>query len=96
MDNFFGSICLSDIPKELIRTAKNGKKYLSVLIRERKEPSQYGQTHFIKAYVKKEDEKEGVNYFIGEFSQPKTQEKQTISDAKALASQRPEEEDLPF
>lgn len=67
--DYFGSICLSDIPKELIRTGKNGKKYLSIDVRERREPSQYGDTHFIKAYCKKSEQKEGVNYFIGELKQ---------------------------
>jgi len=62
----YGSICLSDIPKELITTAANGKKYLNVTIDERRQPSQYGMTHYMKAYCRKEQRKEGINYYIGE------------------------------
>lgn len=50
MTNLFGSICISDIPKRLITTGKNGKEYLNIDIRERKSPDAYGHTHFIKVY----------------------------------------------
>lgn len=52
MENLYGSICLTDIPKELITVGKNGKKYLNVVINARREVSQYGYTHYIKAYCK--------------------------------------------
>lgn len=65
MANLFGSICLSDIPKELITTAKNGKKYLNIEVKLMRQPSQYGYTHTVKASVKKNERKEGVNYYIG-------------------------------
>lgn len=63
--NYYGSICLSDVPRRLIKEGKDGKKYLNIHIIERKEPSQYGETHFITASCKKEDEVEGENRFIG-------------------------------
>ena len=63
--NLYGSICLSDIPKELITTAQNGKKYLNIEVNEMSKPSQYGATHAVKASVKKAERKEGVNYYIG-------------------------------
>lgn len=67
MDNLFGSICLSDIPKELINTGKNGKKYLSVIVDKRITPSAYGSTHYIKAYVRKGTQlPEGTNLYIGD------------------------------
>ena len=66
MDNLYGSICLSDIPKELITVGKNGKKYLNIEVKERREVSQFGMTHYIKAYCKKEHQRQGVNYYIGE------------------------------
>lgn len=65
MDNLFGSICLSDIPRELITTASNGKKYLRVEIRQRKDTDQYGNTHYVKAYGRKDQRRDGVNYYIG-------------------------------
>jgi hypothetical protein len=37
------SICLTDIPKDKITTAKNGKKYLSLDIIPKKEVDQHGK-----------------------------------------------------
>ena len=65
MANLYGSICLSDIPKELITESKNGKKYLNIEVTALRQPSQYGATHAVKMSVKKDDRKEGVNYYIG-------------------------------
>lgn len=65
-ESLFGSICLTDIPKELIKTGKNGKKYLSVVVNRRKEVGQYGHTHYIKAYAKKGTIDAPVNLYIGE------------------------------
>lgn len=65
MANLFGSICLSDIPNELITTAKNGKKYLNIEVKQMRQPSQYGHTHTVKASVKRDERKDGVNYYIG-------------------------------
>lgn len=53
--NLKGSICLTDIPKDLIVTANNGKKYLNIFIRSRKEPSKYGKTHYIRCSKKLND-----------------------------------------
>lgn len=65
MTNLYGSICLSDIPKELITTSKNGKKYLNIEVNKLQKPSPYGATHAVKMSVKKGERKEGVNYYIG-------------------------------
>lgn len=65
MADYFGSLCLSDIPRRLIKVGKDGKKYLNINIVERKQPSQFGETHFIVASCKKEDQVEGENRFIG-------------------------------
>lgn len=53
--NLKGSICLTDIPKDLIVTANNGKKYLNIFVRSRKEPSKYGKTHYIRCSKKLND-----------------------------------------
>jgi hypothetical protein len=37
------SICLSDLPKEFITEAKNGKKYINLTINRKKEADQYGK-----------------------------------------------------
>lgn len=53
-----GSICLSDIPKELFKKVecKDGstKIYLNVAILERKRPSTYGHTHVMSCSPKQE------------------------------------------
>lgn len=47
-----GSICVTDIDKAHLFTAKNGKKYLNINIVERSKVGNYGETHFITQYVK--------------------------------------------
>ena len=50
--NYYGSICLSDIPKEVIKEGKNGKKYLNITVWERKLASEWGHTHTINTILK--------------------------------------------
>lgn len=69
--NLYGSICLTDIPKELITTGKNGKKYINIEVRERQQVGRYGDTHYIKAACRKEQQVEGVKYFIGDLKPSK-------------------------
>lgn len=72
-----GSICLTDIPHELIKavTCKDGKvrKYLSISVVTKKTPQTFTNngtprtyTHFISCAPKKEERKEGVNYILGD------------------------------
>lgn len=104
MAGFYGSICLSDIPKELISTGKNGKKYLNIEIGERRQPSQYGATHYVKASVKQEQKQEGVNYYIGDLKPSKydnggQQQQSAVATAPAQPQtfNTPDENgDLPF
>lgn len=74
MTQFYGSLCLTDIPKELITEGKNGKKYLNIEVGERRQPSQYGATHYIKASVRQEQRQEGINYYIGELKPSRRRE----------------------
>ena len=91
--DYYGTICLNDIPEELIRTSdKNGKKYLTVVVGERRKPSQYGYTHYIKAYAKKGEVAEGTNLYIGELKPSQYQ-----SDHQAPAAPAKQGNDgLPF
>jgi len=41
------SICLSDIPKEYIYDY-NGKKYTKITAVKKREPDNYGKTHYLK------------------------------------------------
>lgn len=50
------SICLTDLPKEKITTAGNGKKYVDLVVSERREPSKYGDTHTIYIPQSKEEQ----------------------------------------
>lgn len=63
-----GSICLSDIPREQMKkvVCKDGKEriYLNVAVIERREPSQFGHTHFITCAPKQEERKEGTQYIL--------------------------------
>ncbi len=96
-NNYFGSICLSDIPKELIITGKNGKKYLNVVVNERRTPGQYGHTHYIKVYAKKEAVPEGANLYIGELKPSEYGERQQqAATRQAPPPPSPPTDDLPF
>lgn len=48
-------ICLSDIPKESITLAKNGKKYLKLVLHERKSEGKFGETHTLQLSQTKEE-----------------------------------------
>lgn len=98
----YGSICLSDIPKEEIKAiqCKDGKRrlFLNVSVIERKERSQFGHTHFVTCSPRKEERREGVNYIIGDL---KTHEPQPSAPspeevAAAPAATREDFDDLPF
>lgn len=101
-DYLYGSICLSDIPRELIRTAGNGKKYLSVIVSERKAPSQRGDTHYIKCYVKKDQQlPEGTNLYIGDLRGNNSQQNTVQAKPAPVPYATPSSEtsivdDLPF
>lgn len=75
-----GSICLSDIPKELIKDVmcKDGikRKYLNIAIMPKKNPTSFTNengtttyTHYITCAPPKEYQKDGVKYFIGDLSE---------------------------
>lgn len=104
----FGSICLSDIDKNLIRTGSNGKSYLTIEVCERQQIGRYGDTHYIKQYCKSTERREGVNYFIGDLKpslydqqQPARQPVQTLDQhidylkaATGQARQQPQPQQL--
>jgi len=60
------NICLSDLPNERIYTSKNGKKYIALNLMQRKEKSQYGETHTISVCKTKEDfESKAKTMYVG-------------------------------
>lgn len=49
------SICLSDIPKELVKKADNKKMYISLVVDKRREPDKFGNTHTVYISQSKEE-----------------------------------------
>lgn len=103
MSSYYGSICLSDIPRSQMKKVmcKDGKEkvYLNVWIGERKEPVTFGEhtyTHYVSCAPKKEERKDGENYFIGDLQtynpQPAAPTPEQIQAAPSVS----EEDDLPF
>lgn len=60
---YSGIINLSKIPKELIRENRAGEKIIYVDFAERRTPSAYGDTHYIKIY----DAANRQTHYIGDF-----------------------------
>ena len=59
-------ICLSDLPKEKIKQANNGKKYIQLILSERKTEGQYGETHTLTVSKSKEErEAKAPNIYVG-------------------------------
>lgn len=50
-------ICLTDLPKDKIKQANNGKKYIQLVLSERQNVGQYGETHTL-AVGKTREERE--------------------------------------
>ncbi len=61
------SVCVSDIPKEDIKLSeKNGKKYVSFVVDERKQPDNYGNTHSVAMNQTKEQrEAKEAKVYVG-------------------------------
>jgi len=98
-----GSICLTDIPKEVIKVV-NGKKYLSLAVMEYTAgANEYGDTHFVSCAPKQEERREGVKYIIGNFRKWQDNRKPTLAEINNAPSitaeeiaQSEESDELPF
>ena len=80
-----GRLVLNKIPKELIKTNDKGEKYVWVDVVERRQPSQYGDTHSVQIWTK-----DTGTIYLGDL-----REKEFGSGAAAPAGVE-EEEDFPF
>lgn len=103
MNSLYGSICLSEIPREQMKkvTCKDGKEriFLNVWIGEKKESVTFGNntfTHYVSCAPKREDRVEGANYFLGDLQtynpQPSTPTAEQIASSPSVAK----DDDLPF
>lgn len=54
------SVCVSDIPRDKIKQADNGKKYMNITVARRREPDQYGNTHTVFMSQTKEERENKV------------------------------------
>ena len=92
------SICLSDIPKEKIQTAKNGKKYLPLTNDKKRQLDTYGQTHTVYINQSKEErEAKAEKVYIGkgkEFKFNKKKKKEPAKKTSDLGINA--SDDLPF
>lgn len=71
------SICLSDIPKDRIVEAKNGKKYVNLVLDERREVGQYGETHMLYvSQTKEERQNKDKKVFVGSGKEYKFEKRQ--------------------
>ena len=103
MSNLFGSICLSDIPREQMKKVmcKDGKEriFLNIFIGEKSKPQELNgrlYTHSVSCAPKKEERIDGVNYYIGDLQ---TYEPQPIAPTAEQIQAAPsvsQDEDLPF
>lgn len=92
------SICLSDIPKDRIKTFdKNGKKYLSIVVAELREADEYGNTHSIYiSQTKEEREAREKRSYIGRGKAVVFNSQQPSIDEVAAMPPASYVDDLPF
>lgn len=71
------SVCLSDIPESKIVEAKNGKKYVNLVLDERREVGQYGETHMLYvSQTKEERQNKDKKVFVGSGKEYKFEKRQ--------------------
>lgn len=71
------SVCLSDIPKSEIVEAKNGKKYVNLVLDERRETGQYGETHMLyMSQTKEERQNKAKKVYVGSGKEYKFEKRQ--------------------
>ena len=53
-------VCLTDIPKEHMTKAKNGKFYVNLKVSKKKQADQFGKTHSVEVDTWKPEPKDGA------------------------------------
>lgn len=94
------SICLSDIDKSKITLSeKNNKKYISVVVDERKQPDNYGNSHTVYLNQSKEERTaKNAKIYIGNGKEYKFNQNNNTSGNNSIATWQPNNtiDDLPF
>jgi len=89
------SLCLSDLPKAKIKQADNGKKYITLILSERKEVGKFDETHTLSVSRTKEERDAGVaTQYVGSGKEYKPQPS-TPQNIEALPPAE-DVDDLPF
>jgi hypothetical protein len=88
------SICVSDIPKDKIKQATNGKKYLNLVCASRKEVSQYGETHTVYVSQTKEEREASVQTIYVGSGKEYVPQPVTIESVENMPPAQ--DDDLPF
>lgn len=96
-------ICLTDLPKEKIKRANNGKAYIQLILSERQSVGQYGETHALAVGKTREEREAKVpTIYVGsgkeyrpatQATPPPSQYAPPIQSAPAAAE---DADDLPF
>ena len=87
---YTGVINLSKIPKELIKKNRNGESIIYADFSERRSPSAYGDTHYLKLY----DSVNRQQIYIGDF-RPSNFSKSAPAPAAPAAPVADGDDDLP-
>lgn len=91
------SLCVSDIPKEKIYVADNGKKYISVCVSELREVAKYENTHCVFMRQSKEERENNTpRVYVGRGKSVVFKPKDTSSDKVCNSHASDNVDDLPF
>ena len=95
-------ICLSDLPREMMRKGSNGKIYITLNVDKRREPDQWGQD--LKVYVDQTKEQREAHLpktYVGngktyEFTETGTTPPTPEELKNAIPSPETKDNDVPF
>lgn len=91
------SVCLSDLPKDKIKLADNGKKYISLTVRDLQSADAYGNTHTLfVSQTKKEREAKANRTYVGRGKEVVFQSAQPSVEQVADLPVAEDIDDLPF
>lgn len=82
--------------KELFQMVdfKDGKHaILKTNFNERQQPDDHGNTHYLQAACKKDERKDGLSYYLGNYKPSQNNQQQS---APAVLEQEDNKDDLPF
>ncbi len=91
------SICLSDLPKEKMKKADNGKIYINLVAGEKREKDQYGQDVYVAVDQSKEErEANEKRIYVGGGWAVKPVAAVSPDSVSDMAPVDPAKDDLPF